>query len=135
MSSSFPQEMMTALQQSGQFDDCRCVLADSAEALPFPVKRPIICFGLEKADRMDYFLGYDEVMLGTEKLRVSLLCEQQLGGAYCEQLAQQVCQWLLQADTAKQITSVSVEKCMYDKVNFAYKVIMRFTMREHNCLQ
>lgn len=131
MNSDFAQKMMEAVQQSADLSACRCVWADQAEMLPFPVKHPIICFGWEPADRMDYLLGYDEVLLGAEKLRVSVLCEQQQGGARCEHLAQTVCQTVLQADSDKQIIAVAVEKCMYDKANFAYKVMMHFTLREH----
>ncbi len=128
---NFLEEMMAAVQRTEGLQNCRCIQTDSGGMVPFPVARPIICFALEAADRLDYFLGYDEVLFGSEKLKVSVLCEEKKGGSFCETLAKKVCQALLLADTEKNITSVAVEKCMYDKANFAYKVIMRFSLREH----
>lgn len=130
MDNNFLEQMLAAVQQMELLSHCRCIRAQSGTALPFPVRQPLICFWMEEADRLDYFLGYDEVLVGSEKLCVSVLCEEKMGGAYCEQLAKRVCGTILQADSGKLITSVAVEKCMYDKTNFAYKVIMRLALRE-----
>ena len=63
-------------------------------------------------------------------MTVRVMTDEQTGGAFCEGCAEQICKAVLQADLTGQIVSVCVEKCMYDKTAFAYKVIMRFTLRE-----
>ncbi len=130
MDKSFLQKMTEAVQAEESLSECRCIKANAGDAIPFPVTKTLVCFGMEEADRLDFFLGYDEGLFGAKKLCVSVLCDEKRGGEACEAAAKKVCQTILTADSDRMITSVSAEKCMYDKINFAYKVIMRFALRE-----
>ncbi|GEM_PF-5582459 len=130
MNEAFLRQMTETLRLAEELSGCDVVQAGESRELPFPMSTPRITVGLEEADRLDYFLGYDECLVSGEKLYVSVMCDEQSGSMHCEAMAKQVCRIVLDADLNRNITSVSVEKCMYDKANFAYKVIMRFVLRE-----
>ena len=131
MHESFLNRMMEAVSCAEELQECRVIRANEGQEIPYPIGRTIVCCSLDKADRMDYLLGYDECICEGEKLCVSVLAGAHFGGDLCEQTAQAVCRTILNADTEKEIVSVCVEKCMYDKINDAYKVIMRFSLREY----
>ncbi len=130
MDEDFISEMMERLGLVEDMDGFDLVRADAGREIPFPIKRPIVCFERETSDKLNYLLGYDEGVFGGEKMAVSVLCDEKYGGAFCEEKAKDVCRALLDLDETKMITSVCVEKCMYDRANFAYKVVMRFSLRE-----
>ena len=69
-------------------------------------------------------------MFGSEKIVVSVLTDEKYGGDYCTEAAKKVCRAVLEGDEDKLICSVCVDKLMYDKQTFAYKVVMRFTLAE-----
>ena len=87
----------------------------------------------EECDRIGFLLGSEDCILGSEKLTVSVAADGEKGGAFCEELAREVCRAVLEHDGGREIVSVSVEKCMYDRSLFVYKVIIGFTLRER-CL-
>lgn len=128
--SDFSERLISALEEDGSFADCRIVRADNTREISYPVKKPLVCVGQEEHDRLGYLLGSEDCIFGSEKLTVSVAADGMAGGAFCESLARRVCSALLDADCGREIISVSVEKCMYDRSLFAYKVIMGFTLRE-----
>ena len=130
MNEDFLNEMTDVIKATDGLKELRVIKAYEGGRLPFPVTKPVVCLSLEKADRMDFLLGYDECVYGEEKLCVSVLCDESIGAANCESISKEVCKTILDADKKKIITSICVEKCMYDKTNFAYKVIMRLSLRE-----
>lgn len=130
MSEDFISEMMRKLALLEEMNGFDLVKADGGREIPFPIKRPIVCFGKEATDKMSFLLGYDDGLFGSEKMTVSVYTDEKTGGAFCEESAKEVCRALLELDETKMITSVCVEKCMYDKTDFAYKVVMRFSLRE-----
>ncbi len=130
MSSLFIDKMMAAVKQCSELKDLRLVKAFGGGEVPYPIDKPMACFCEGTADKMDFLLGYDEGLFGGESMVVYVLTDECLGGAYCEECAKKLCNALLELDGDRMITAVSAEKYMYDKVNFAYKVIMRFSLRE-----
>lgn len=130
MDEDFVSEMMEKLTLDEDMSGFDIIRANCGMKIPFPIKRPVVCFDTEPADKLSCLLGYDEGLLGEEKMVVSVLCDEKLGGAFCEEKAKDVCRALLDLDDTKMITSVCVEKCMYDRTDFAYKVVMRFSLRE-----
>ena len=110
---------------------CRLIKSDEQTELPYPVEAPLICFCREGTDRMSFLLGSEDDFFGSEKLRVTVITPEKQGGGHCEETALLLCRALLNNDAGRNICSVGVEGCRYDKTIFAYKVVMRFTLREH----
>lgn len=128
--SDFSESIIQALKADESFGGCVILRADSSAETGYPVKSPLICVGREECDRIGFLLGSEDCIFGSEKLRVSVINDGSKGGAFCEELARRVCRAVLEHDSGRMIVSVSVEKCMYDRALFAYKVIMGFTLRE-----
>ncbi len=125
-------EIMTErLCKCEELRDFRVIRADCFTQVGYPVDKPSAVIGREEEDGLGYLLGCEDSLFGGEKLSVSVMTDEKHGGAFCEEKAKAVCRAMLDNDPDKMIVSVCVEKCMYDKTCFAYKVIMRFTLREH----
>ena len=130
MNERYADSIAEALKRNTELDGMRIVKAFSGEAVGQPVDAPLVSVGLERADRYGFLLGYDNDMFGSEKIVVSVLSDEGQGGEYCTDAAEKVCRAVLGSDEDKLICSVSADKLMYDKQNFAYKVVMRFTLAE-----
>ena len=128
--SDFAEDITASLSADERFGGCRFAEMYNAEETGFPLKAPLICSGREECERMEPLIGKDECLLSSEKLILSVCTDAEKGGAFCEELARRICGAVLEADSRREIISVSVEKCMYDRLLFAYKVMMGFTLRE-----
>lgn len=132
MTSDFTDEIISALKSNRELDDFEIVKSFNGVEIGYPIQKPIVCIGVEKTEKMSFLLGYDNELAGSEKIIVSVSADEKKGGDFVEQCAKKICSAVLNEDVSKLISSVSVEKFMYDKVNFAYKVVMRFTLREQS---
>ena len=130
MNEEYADSIAEALKENSTLDGMRIVKAFSGEPIDQPVNVPLVSVGLERADKYDFLLGYDNEMFGSEKIVVSVLTDEKYGGDYCTEAAKKVCRAVLEGDEDKLICSVCVDKLMYDKQTFAYKVVMRFTLAE-----
>ncbi|MBQ9461757.1 MAG: hypothetical protein IJU51_07590 [Clostridia bacterium] len=131
--SDFSERILQALGEDENLSGCRIIRAYSPAKVGYPLKEPVICVSREECDRIGFLLGSEDCIFGSEKLTVSVASDESKGGAFCEELARSVCRAVLEHDGGREIVSVSVEKCMYDRSLFAYKVIMGFTLREGYC--
>lgn len=126
----FSEELYRSALQDSFFADFHLIQSYDFQKLNFPIKNTVISFGSEKNDRMHFLLGYDIFESGDEKVVVTVLTGEKHGGAYCEQLAKDICMKILELDQNKNIISIAVERCMYDPNVFAYKIKMTFGIRE-----
>ncbi len=129
----FSEKLLALLKADRRFEGCRFIRSDRAMEVAYPLKAPLVCVGREEFDRLGFLIGSEDCLFGSEKLTVSVATDEKLGGAYCEELARGICRGILEADSGRDIIAVSVEKCMYDRSLFAYKVIMGFTLSERCC--
>lgn len=101
-----------------------------ADEIDFPLDKPLAVFECEVPDRLGFLLGYDDGLFGCENIIISVFTDDTLGGAYCETKAREICEAMLRLDREKMITGVRAEKYTYDRIKSAYKVMMRFFLRE-----
>ena len=127
----YSERLRELLEQREELNGFEIIKADEYRELGYPVKRPLVVIGREDERELGCLLGSDEGLFGGERLTVSVMTDEERGGAFCGEQAKRVCRELLAGDSDRMIVSVCVEKCMYDKAAFAYKVIMRFSLREH----
>ena len=73
-----------------------------------------------------------EAFLGepVEKAVITVVTDEKNGGAFCEELAKNICIRLIELDEGKNIISVAVDRCVFDKNIFAYKIKITFGLRE-----
>ena len=129
MRTDYVEIMLQRLSDSEELRGFRLFRADEFRELGYPVSGTIVVIGLEEAS-LGCLLGGDS-LFGEERLSVIVMTDEKQGGAFCAERARQLCSAMLDCDAEKMIVSVCVEKCMYDRTAFAYKVIMRVTLREH----
>ena len=65
-----------------------------------------------------------------EKAVINVVTDEKQGGAFCEELAKNICIRLIELDEGKNIISVAVDRCVFDKNIFAYKIKITFGLRE-----
>lgn len=130
MNEEYAGSIADALAEDSSLEGMRIVRAFSGEMTDQPINMPLVSVGLESADRYGFLLGYDNDLFGSEKIVISVMSDEKYGGEYCTEAARKVCRAVLSADADKLICSVCVDKLMYDKQTFAYKVVMRFTLAE-----
>ena len=128
--SDFSDRIAEALSADGRLEECRVIRAHEMRMMEYPLRKPLICVGRIELDRLGFLLGSDDCLCGSEKLTVSVTSDSAGGGAYCEEIARLVCTAVLENDSGREIVSVRVDKCMYDRAASAYKVMMGFTLRE-----
>ena len=131
MRTDYAERLLGLLEQRQELSGCTIIRSDEYRELSYPVKGPLVVIGSEEEKELGYLLGCDEGIFGGETLTVSVMTDEEQGGAFCGETAKRVCAALLACDSGRMIVSVCVEKPMYDKSAFAYKVMMRFTLREH----
>lgn len=131
MRTDYAEIMLERLSRSSELSGIEFLRTDEFRELGYPVKKPIAVIGKESENDLGCLLGCDDGLFGSEKLNVTVMTDETHGGAFCADLARKICGVILNCDEERLIVSVCVEKCMYDKTAFAYKVIMRFTLREH----
>ncbi len=127
---SFVDEIYNLALNDSVFSDFRLMKAYDFEKLDFPVNPPVISFGSEKYDRMNFLLGYDIVESADEKAVVNIVTDEKKGSSFCEEIAKNVCIRLIELDEGKNIISVAVDRCVFDKNIFAYKIKITFGLRE-----
>ncbi len=127
---SFIDEIYQLALDDSVFENCRLMKANDFEKLDFPVNQPVISFGSEKYDRMNFLLGYDIVESADEKAVITVVTDEKNGGAFCEELAKNICIRFIELDEGKNIISVAVDRCVFDKNIFAYKIKITFGLRE-----
>lgn len=123
-------ELKQALSEHRELGGMRFVRQQEGGRLSYPLTGTLVSLGCEGADKLGFLLGCDGCLFSGEALLVRVMTDEKNGGAFCEQQAESVCRALLEIDGQKRITSVCVEKCMYDRTAFAYNIVMRFTLRE-----
>ena len=127
---SFIDEIYTLAENDSLFENCKLMKANDFEKFAFPVNKPVVSFGSEKYDRMNFLLGYDIVESADEKAVINVVTDEKQGGAFCEELAKNICIMLIELDEGKNIISVAVDRCVFDKNIFAYKIKITFGLRE-----
>ena len=127
---SFIDEIYNLALGDSVFENCRLMKANDFEKIDFPVNKPVVSFGSEKYDRMNFLLGYDIVESADEKAVITVVTDEKKGGAFCEELAKNICIRLIELDEGKNIISVAVDRCVFDKNIFAYKIKITFGLRE-----
>ena len=131
MRTDYAEIMLGLLKQKDELSGFDIIRSEEYRELGYPVERPLAVIGGEAEKELGCLLGCDDGLFGGEMLDVSVMTDEEHGGAYCVEKAKQICRALLACDRGRMIVSVCAEKCMYDSAAFAYKVIMRFTLREH----
>ncbi len=126
---SFIDEIYNLALSDSVFENCRLMKANDFEKLNFPVQ-PVISFDSEKYDRMNFLLGYDIVESADEKAVITVVTDEKKGGAFCEELAKNICIRLIELDEGRNIISVAVDRCVFDKNILAYKIKITFGLRE-----
>lgn len=126
---SFRDELLERIRESGALNGYRIVKSFDESETVYPLSPAVLCFGSEQAQESGYLIGSSQ-RLCRECLVVSVLADESLGGEYAEDCAKEALSVILDLDVGRRICSVSVEKSMYDKLHFAYKVVMRFTLAE-----
>ncbi len=101
------------------------------QKLNYPIQKPLVVIGSEHSQNVTFLLGNDDFEVIGEVMTVIVAVDEQQGGTYCEECAKLVCTQLLRADEDRRITSVSADKCAYDKNSFAYRLVMHFALREY----
>ena len=127
---SFIDEIYTLAENDSIFENCKLMKENDFEKIDFPVNKPVVSFGSEKYDRMNFLLGYDIVESADEKAVINVVTDEKQGGAFCEELAKNICIRLIELDEGKNIISVAVDRCVFDKNIFAYKIKITFGLRE-----
>lgn len=122
--------MFQRAENAEAFQNFRVLKQFGAEKALFPLPKPTVIFACEWPEELHFLLGYEDGVWGRELMIVSVLSDERMGGGFCEECARQVCEAVLSLDAEKLITGVRVDKLMYDRVNAAYKVMMRFSLRE-----
>lgn len=132
MTSDFADEIITELKNNSELDNFEIVKSYDSGEISYPIEKPLVCIGVEKTEKLSFLLGYDNEITGSERIIVSVSVDEKKGGSFAEKCAAKICSAVLDADVGKLISTVSIEKFMYDKLNFAYKVIMRFSLGEQS---
>ena len=130
MFGGFTDDIYERAKKDKFFEDFILKKEYDGERVCYPIEKPIVVFGWEMSDNMEFLLGYDVFEVTGRKLKITVMTDGQTGGAYCEECAKSVCMEIFRLDSEKLITSIFVDKCMYDKNNFACKVNIKFTIRD-----
>ena len=109
MMNKFVDRLLEAAKQCSELKDFRLVRAFGGSEIPYPIDKPLACFGEGMADKMDFLLGYDEGLFSGENMVVSVLTDESHGGAYCEECAKKLCTVILELDRSRMIMAVGVE--------------------------
>lgn len=130
MTNSFIDEIYESARHCDALSEFCIIKAYSFTEVTFPVRKPVVSFGSEKTDRMNFLIGADLLESGTERLSVSVLTDEKSGADYCQECSEIVCTQILKLDTDKMIVSVSADRCTFDSNLLAYRIYMSFGLRE-----
>ena len=73
---SFIDEIYTLAENDSIFENCKLMKANDFEKIDFPVNKPVVSFGSEKYDRMNFLLGYDIVESADEKAVINVVTDE-----------------------------------------------------------
>ncbi len=130
MMSDFINEMYEKLKNDEALGAFRFKRENDGHSLGYPIDSVLVVIGSENADNMSFLLGYEDFEVVGERLVVTVMVNEETGSEFCENCAKTVIGEILKLDDSKMITGISVEKCMYDKNHFLYKITVKFSLRE-----
>ena len=130
MTGSFLERIFERAKNYSAFADFELVRAYENTAVKYPVKKPYVTFSTEGSKTETVLLGVKNCEMMSESMVVTVAVDESDGGGFCEEKAKDICIALMRLDSEKMISSVSVEKCTYDKKIFGYRIIMKFGLRE-----
>ena len=130
MTGNFLERIFERAKNDSAFADCRVVKAYENTAIKYPVKKPYVTFSTEYSKTDTVLIGVKNCEIMSESMLVTVTVDESKGGSFCEEKAKDICIAIMRLDGEKMISSVSVEKCTYDKKLFAYRIDMKFGLRE-----
>lgn len=134
MIGNFLDEIFERARGNSAFAGFDLVRMNSNAAVKYPIKKPYVAFGTENSRTDTVILGEENCGIFSEEMVVSVVCDEKDGGSFCEMLARDICIEIMKMDSGKNITSVSVGKCSYDKDIFGYRIMIRFGLCEKKVL-
>ena len=129
MFSNYINGLIDRISESGELNGFEIRRSFDEKETVYPLSSPVLFLDSEEMTEECFLIG--GLRLCRECLTACVLTDESLGGEYAKERAREALEAVLRLDTSRQICSVSAEKTMYDKQNFAYKVVMRFTLAEH----
>lgn len=132
LTGEYIERMITRLKSSTRLEGLEVKHSYDESVCAYPVDTPVVSVGRDSSERVTMLLGGDGSLHSCAML-VSVTADERRGAAFCETCAASVCRAVLEEDDNRYITSVRVERAVYDKSCFAYKVMMSFGLREWLC--
>ncbi len=123
------EDLIAALKMNERVRDYEIIHSLPETECAYPLTKPVVCLDSLQEEET-FLLGTGNRLLHGGSVQVTVFTAEQQGGAFCEECAGKVCRALLEEDGNRQITAVSVERAVYDRNSFAYKVIMNLRLRE-----
>lgn len=130
MTGNFLEKIFERAKSDSAFADFELVKAYENTAVKYPVKKPYVTFSTEYSKTGTVLIGVKNCEMMSESMIVTVAVDESKGGNFCEEKAKDICIALMKLDSEKMISSVSVEKCTYDKKIFGYRITMKFGLRE-----
>lgn len=134
LTESFIQEMIQKLGSRAELDGFEIKRSYDGSVCTYPMDVPLVTVGRDESEKASMLLGADSGSLHSGGIQISVSTDESRGARFCEECAYLVCTAVLEEDENRYITSVRVERAVYEKSCFAYKVMMSFGTREWFCV-
>lgn len=130
MTGNFIDNLFDKAQNDSAFADFELVRAYESKSVKYPIKKPYVTFGTESSRTDTVLLGAENCKVFSETVIITVATDEKNGCTFCQESAKNVCAELMRLDSDKMITSVSVEKTVYDEKIFGYRTAVKFELSE-----
>lgn len=130
MISEFIDEMYDKLRNDPALGAFHFKKENDNSSLGYPLESMMVAIGSEHTDNMSFLLGYEDFEVIGERMVVTVMVNEETGCDFCEVCAKLLITEILKLDKSKAITGILIDKCMYDRNHFLYKITVKFSLRE-----